>query len=116
MITMKTHEEILEPLAGECQGQIVIEKNSALIAMQQAVDQALAWVPVDEFCFSKNNLPYTEVLCMSTDRSVFLSSDFKVGFIGVFATKTINKGNKTKKVYVLITHYFDPSTLKTPNP
>lgn len=108
---MKKHEEILKPYAfeeptyGSTSPRELITQSDALNAMQQAVDQALAWVPVD-----RNNLPDHDVLCYD-DTFAAWGSIIELGSLNPLIC--VSNG---ETVLDNVTHYFDPANFKTPQP
>ena len=105
---MKSHEEILDPYAfdeltyGSANPCKLITQSDALNAMQQAVDQALAWVPVDA-----NNLTDEYFLLLDIRGNVYYGQLQVSSLFGICA---IWNGMLIEN----ITHYFDPAKLKTP--
>ena len=106
---MKSHEEILDPYAfdeltyGSANPCKLITQSDALNAMQQAVDQAMALVPVDA-----DNLPNHRVLCLRNKFEMFVGVIYYSQPLKEFVCKSYEMHHSG------ITHYFDPAKLKTP--
>lgn len=106
---MKKHEEILKPYAfeeptyGSTNPRELITQSDALKAMQQAVDQSLAWVPVDA-----GSLPNHRVLCLRNKFEMFVGVIYCIQPLKEFVCKSHDMHHSG------ITHYFDPNNLKTP--
>lgn len=101
---MATHEEILAGIFYKPETQDWHEP--VLMAMDKAVDQALAWVPVD-----RNNLPEGDFLVKNK------SGEFAFGRMMLWGDDVeCNSNNVMIEEHLLyyVTHYFNPANLKMP--